>query len=62
MQTLGLCHYLVVDSSTRTMKNFIRCFPSVTGKGRNDTKIKQVITCYLIHRHLMLNDGNFPMT
>ena len=62
LQTLGLCHLPVAESCTRTVTNFIRCFPSVTGKGTNGTNIKQFFTYYLIQRHLILHDWHFWMT
>jgi len=61
-QAVGLCHLPVVENYTRTVRHFFRCFPSVTGKGRNDSKIKQLLTYYLIQRHLILYDWYFWMT
>jgi hypothetical protein len=42
LQALGLCHLPVAESCTRAVRNLIRCFPSVTGKGRNGTKIRVI--------------------
>jgi hypothetical protein len=62
LHALGLCHLPVLENCTRTVRNFIRCVPTVTVKGRNDTKIKQFFTYYLIQCHLMLYDRHFWMT
>jgi hypothetical protein len=56
LQALKLCHLPVVESCNRVFRNFVRCFPSFTGKGISDTKIKQFFTYYLIQRYLILYD------